>query len=270
MLLRHRPPRIESTAAEPAKQGYEHLDESWLTLLRWLQASRVEFVLVGPAARAIRGEAGARGPVTIVPAPYGRNLDRLARALWSGHARLRVDAGPAGAGADTVPVKLTAEKLVRGERWTLRCGSHDLDIEGRRARAAPALPGAALRGHPLRARGAASRSRSPRPRTSSTTTTCRGRAWRREMRITAAPAQTSAEHRSHSARGALTGPRVQSRLCPDEPRRRSSARRSGSRCSALTWGLAFHVGVFERADRAILKWLRRPQPQPHVEHRGAP
>ena len=23
------------------------------------------------------------------------------------------------------------EKLVRGQRWTLRCGSHDLDIEGR-------------------------------------------------------------------------------------------------------------------------------------------
>jgi hypothetical protein len=133
MLLRHRSPRIESTAAEPAGRGYEHLDESWLTLLRWLQASRVEFVLVGPAARAIRGEAGARGPLTVVPAPYGRNLDRLAKALWSGHARLRVDAGPDGsAGADTVPVKLTAEKLVRAEGWTLRCGSHDLDVEGRR------------------------------------------------------------------------------------------------------------------------------------------
>ena len=32
-----------------------------------------------------------------------------------------------------MPVKLSAEKLVRGERWTLRCGSHDLDIEGRQA-----------------------------------------------------------------------------------------------------------------------------------------
>jgi hypothetical protein len=133
MLLRHRPPRIESTAAEPAKQGYEHLDESWLTLLRWLQASRVEFVLVGPAARAIRGEAGARGALTIVPAPYGRNLDRLAKALWAGHARQRVDEGPGSpAGAETVPVKLTAEKLIRSEGWTLRCGAHDIDVEGRR------------------------------------------------------------------------------------------------------------------------------------------
>ena len=32
-----------------------------------------------------------------------------------------------------MPVKLTAEKLVRGQRWTLRCGAHDLDIEGRAA-----------------------------------------------------------------------------------------------------------------------------------------
>jgi hypothetical protein len=28
-------------------------------------------------------------------------------------------------------VKMTADKLVRGQRWTLRCGAHDLDIEGR-------------------------------------------------------------------------------------------------------------------------------------------
>jgi hypothetical protein len=30
-----------------------------------------------------------------------------------------------------MPVKLSAEKLVRGQRWTLRCGAHDLDVEGR-------------------------------------------------------------------------------------------------------------------------------------------
>jgi hypothetical protein len=28
-------------------------------------------------------------------------------------------------------VKLTADKLVGPGRWTLRCGQHDLDIEGR-------------------------------------------------------------------------------------------------------------------------------------------
>ena len=131
MLLRHRPPQIDPIPPSPTK-GFEHLNESWISVLRWLLASRVEFVLVGPAARAVRGESGVRGAVAIVPAPYGRNLDRLAKALWSSHARLRVDAGDAGVGIDTVPVKLNAEKLVRGERWTLRCGLHDLDIEGRR------------------------------------------------------------------------------------------------------------------------------------------
>jgi hypothetical protein len=133
MLLRHRPPRIETRAANPSR-GFEHLDENWIAVLRWLQASRVEFVLVGPVARAIRGDASGHGAVGIVPAPYGRNLDRLSRALWSSHARLRMDTGSEGeSGADTVPVKLTAEKLVRGQRWTLRCGSHDIDIEGRPA-----------------------------------------------------------------------------------------------------------------------------------------
>ena len=132
MLLRHRPPGIESVPPQPTK-GFEHLDQRWIAVLRWLQANKIEFVLVGPAARAVRGEPKARGPVAIVPAPYGRNLDRLARAVVAAHARLRVDAEPEGetAGAETMQVKMTADKLVRGQRWTLRCGAHDLDIEGR-------------------------------------------------------------------------------------------------------------------------------------------
>ena len=132
MLLRHRPPGIESVPPQPTK-GFEHLDQRWIAVLRWLQANKIEFVLVGPAARAVRGERKARGPVAIVPAPYGRNLDRLARALGATHARVRIDAEPEGetAGAETMLVKMTADKLVRGQRWTLRCGAHDLDIEGR-------------------------------------------------------------------------------------------------------------------------------------------
>jgi hypothetical protein len=131
MLLRNRPPGIDSAPVKAVK-GFEHLDENWIAVLRWLQANRIDYVLVGPVARAVRGDSAARGPVAIVPAPYGRNLDRLARALWSAHARLRLEAGIAGEAApDTMPVKLTAEKLVRGQRWTLRCGAYDLDIEGR-------------------------------------------------------------------------------------------------------------------------------------------
>jgi hypothetical protein len=95
-------------------------------MMRWLKANRIEFVLVGPVADAIRGGQTSSTTVAIVPAPYGRNFERLCRALWSAHTRLRVDGEP-----DTVPVKLSEEKLLRGGRWTLRCGVHDLDIEGR-------------------------------------------------------------------------------------------------------------------------------------------
>jgi hypothetical protein len=133
MLLRHRAPGIEPGPANITK-GFEHLGDA-IAVLRWLNANRIDYVLVGPVARAIRGDTAAKGPVAIVPAPYGRNLDRLVRALWSAHARLRLDDGAdaAAPGPETMPVKMTAEKLVRGQRWTLRCGVHHVDIEGRPA-----------------------------------------------------------------------------------------------------------------------------------------
>lgn len=128
MLLRNRPPRLDAAPATPAK-GLEHLPDTAISVLRWLNANRVDYVLVGAVARSIRGETASSGPVSIVPAPYGRNLDRLARALWSGRARVRVPA--TSSAGDTAPVKMTAEKLVRAASWSLRCGAHDLDIEGR-------------------------------------------------------------------------------------------------------------------------------------------
>jgi hypothetical protein len=101
-------------------------------VLRWLNANRVDYVLVGAVARAIRGETGASGPVAIVPAPYGRNLDRLARALVSAHARERYDVEMWGTGgSDGPPIKFDTERLVRSDRWALRCGEHELDVEGR-------------------------------------------------------------------------------------------------------------------------------------------
>jgi hypothetical protein len=133
MLLRNRAPSIDSRPVTSTK-GYEHVAPSAISVLHWLNANRVDYVLVGPVARAIRGDTIAAGPVAIVPAPYGRNLDRLARALWSAHAKLRIDADLHGLGTgETVPVKLSAEKLVRAERWTLRCGDYDVDVEGRPA-----------------------------------------------------------------------------------------------------------------------------------------
>ena len=134
MLLRNRPPQIEAVPAAAVK-GHEHISATAIAVISWLNCNRVDYVLVGPVARSIRGDSSARGPVSIVPAPYGRNLDRLARALWSARARLRSEGSPAliTAAADTGPVKLDAEKLLRAGRWTLRCGEHDLDVEGRGA-----------------------------------------------------------------------------------------------------------------------------------------
>ena len=132
MLLRHKAPGIESGPANTAK-GLEHLEDNWIAVLRWLQANRVDFVLIGAVAQAIRGDVHAKGPVTIVPAPYGRNLERLSRGLWSAHARLRVDGAGAGEGGgpETIPVKMNAEKLARATRWTFRCGECDFDVDGR-------------------------------------------------------------------------------------------------------------------------------------------
>ncbi len=140
MLLKRNPPRIELRAAD-TPEGLEHLRSHWVAFVRWLQANKVEYVLIGAVAEAVRGNGRAEGPVTIVPAPYRRNLERLARALGAEHARERVETTE-GAGADPVPVKLTAEKLAQQTRFTLRLGAHDLDIEGgvRAAGEAPGMP----------------------------------------------------------------------------------------------------------------------------------
>lgn len=128
MLLRNRIPGIEHRAVNPIK-GLEHLKPEWVAIVRWLKANKVEHVLIGPVAEAIRGDAHAEGPVSIIPAPYRRNLERLSRALQSEHARLRVERDE-GVGAGPVAVKLTAEKLAENSRWRFRCGAHDLDVEG--------------------------------------------------------------------------------------------------------------------------------------------
>ncbi len=133
MLLRNRLPSIDSTAVDAA-EGYEHVAASSIAIMRWLVANGVDYILVGPVARAVRGDVAARGPVAIVPAPYGRNLDRLARALESADARERTHGELIGTRiAAGQQLKLSAAMLVRAERWSLRCGVHELDIEGRPA-----------------------------------------------------------------------------------------------------------------------------------------
>jgi hypothetical protein len=129
MLLKRRPPRIQTTTT-PTNQGFEHIDAGALAVLRWLKANQVDFVLVGDVARALRGQEADGGPVSIVAAPYRRNFERLARALDATGAAIRLDGAGMAGETDTTPTKLTAEKLARGQLWTLRCGAYDLDIEG--------------------------------------------------------------------------------------------------------------------------------------------
>lgn len=126
MLQRHRAPGIVPRPADTVK-GFEHLRDEWVAVLRWLAEARVEYVVVGPVGEAIRAGAvaGTDATVAIVPAPYHRNLDRLARALTDSHARLRAEGG-----ADVAPVRFNAAALSSGEHWRLRCeATYDLDIE---------------------------------------------------------------------------------------------------------------------------------------------
>jgi len=140
MLLKHRPPHIESEPAKP-RDGLEHIDQSSIAVLRWLNANKVNYVLVGAVARSIRGEVDTAGPVAIVPAPYGRNYERLCNALVAEHAGLRSEGGLRALPRPTIePVKLTADKLARGKRWMLRFGDYDLDIEGEGSRLVDGKP----------------------------------------------------------------------------------------------------------------------------------
>jgi hypothetical protein len=131
MLLRRRPPQIDTRPIPPA-QGFEHLAGESIAVLKWLKANQVEFVLVGPVAEAIRRRASGRGPVVIVPAPYRRNFERLSRALDSAGARPRPEGG-AKEGRDARPAKKAPDGSAGGQRWMLGSGSYFLDVEGRPA-----------------------------------------------------------------------------------------------------------------------------------------
>lgn len=129
MLHRRRKSQIDPSPARAA-QGFEHLPGESIAMLTWLKANQVEFVLVGPVAEAIRGSAAA-GPVAIVPAPYRRNFERLARALAGVDAGLRPDGGGAHGHTEPLPAKTTTEMLGAGRRLTFACGAHSLDVEAR-------------------------------------------------------------------------------------------------------------------------------------------
>ena len=92
MLLKHRAPDDQHHSGH-LRQGLEHLDSSWIELLRWLNTIKLDYVVVGPVAQAIRGDLNARGPVAIVPAPTGATSSAWTNALVAQHAGLRSDRG---------------------------------------------------------------------------------------------------------------------------------------------------------------------------------
>jgi hypothetical protein len=141
MLLKRRLPRIDTTRPIEIKPGFESLDPNALAILTWLKEHGVEFILVGPVAEAVHSHSGTALPVAILPAPYRRNLERLARALNAAEARLRNDGDvpdprPSPAG------RITAEHLTRDDVWTLWCGPHPLDVVGTGAPASSGVTGA--------------------------------------------------------------------------------------------------------------------------------
>jgi hypothetical protein len=127
MLLRHRSPDLDTRPAT-LRPGLEHLDQRSVAVLRWLNAHKIDFVVIGPVAHALRGDASAHGPVAIVPAPYRRNWERLAVALQAQNAGLRGD--HSGDGGGPAAIKLDGEKLAAGRHWLLRFSGCDLDVEG--------------------------------------------------------------------------------------------------------------------------------------------
>jgi hypothetical protein len=141
MLLKRRLPRIDTSSPIEVNQGFEHLDKGTLATLVWLREHRVEFVLVGAVAEAVHTRGGTAQPVAIAPAPYRRNLERLARALNASEARVRNE----GDIADPKPTptgRITADQLTRDEVWTLWCGPYAIEIVGTGAPASSGASGA--------------------------------------------------------------------------------------------------------------------------------
>jgi hypothetical protein len=91
--------------------------------LRTLVDHGVRFVLIGGYAAALRGSPMMTGDVDVCPARDRENLERLAAALRSLHARLR--GAPANA-----PFVLDGRTLEAGDHFTFATDSGPIDVLG--------------------------------------------------------------------------------------------------------------------------------------------
>jgi hypothetical protein len=73
---------LEAPSYSPRPDADGLRDEAWIAPLLVLHGHKVDHVVAGEAAAATYGARPPEpGPLTVVPAPYGRNQDRLAAAL---------------------------------------------------------------------------------------------------------------------------------------------------------------------------------------------
>jgi len=91
---------LQAPSYSPVPDADALSEEAWIRPLQILHRHRVEHVVAGDAAAAAYGRApDPSTPLTVVPARYGRNLDRLSAALEdvrSSSAALNVIDRPAG------------------------------------------------------------------------------------------------------------------------------------------------------------------------------
>jgi hypothetical protein len=95
-----------------------------LALLSRLDDHSVEHVLIGELAAAVHGCDWVDDTVVIVPARFGRNIDRLSRALRELHAERRVQAATESLAVDLNPASLRGR-----QHWPLRTELGDLDVD---------------------------------------------------------------------------------------------------------------------------------------------
>lgn len=140
MLLKRRSPQIDTTRPFEPNPGFEHVDAGEIALLRWLKEHRIDFVLVGSVAQAVHTGSVTAGPLAVVPAPYRRNMERLAQALAGAEARVRNEWALAPGQAQDAPAQLTAADLMRDQVWSLCCGPLPIDVIGTAAPSAHGGP----------------------------------------------------------------------------------------------------------------------------------
>lgn len=94
----------------------------WHAILAALHAHDVQYVIAGSAADAIvESDPGSAAGLIVAPAPYRRNLERLAAALGTLAPRFRKADGAFDA------LNVVNHPAVR---WQLRIGDTDLDVIG--------------------------------------------------------------------------------------------------------------------------------------------